>query len=213
MLPAALADSNSNEGCTNCLRRRFEFSFALQCLRRSTRFEFRTLRRVRGGRDFEAKDSAVTERMTVDEYRALIGDVHGAKRATSRQRDFGPNQTERQYAEKFLVLGSNVGFAFEPHAIRLDERTTYTPDWGEARAGTYTLHEIKGAHAWGDSRVKFKWARSLLPRHRWVVGAVEGEQVATPDLGAGREEAAARDGGGVPLDFEVVQHRRWRARR
>lgn len=112
--------------------------------------------------------------MTVEEYRALIAGKPAPKRSKPGGRADGPNQTERQYAEKFLVLGSNVGFAFEAITIRLDAMTTYTPDWFELTTDVVTIHEVKGQHRFKRAgREKFKRARHEIPRYRWVWGELK----------------------------------------
>lgn len=49
-------------------------------------------------------------------------------------------------------------FAFEPHKLRLADRTFYTPDFGVLLMdGTFEFHEVKG-HWEDDARVKIKVA-------------------------------------------------------
>lgn len=90
-----------------------------------------------------------------------------------------PNQTERRYRDEFLIprilSGEIVECVFEGACIILKpgrlakDRCTYAPDfWVRTADGRYEAHEIKGAHVFEDSRIKLKWAVTVLPLVRFV---------------------------------------------
>lgn len=84
-----------------------------------------------------------------------------------------PNQTEQRYRDNFLVprilAGEIVECVFEGRTFELAHRCTYTPDWCCRLAdGTTECHEVKGPHVFGDSRIKFKWAKDKFRNVKWV---------------------------------------------
>jgi len=76
------------------------------------------------------------------------------------------NKLEEKYAnylEGLKVLGEIEDYKYEPIALRLARRTTYTPDFMVMLLdGTLEFHETKGF--WEeDARVKIKVAANMFP--------------------------------------------------
>lgn len=90
-----------------------------------------------------------------------------------------PNETEKRYRDEFLVprilAGEISECVFEGKTYVLadgpkrEDKCEYTPDWYcQLFDGTIECHEVKGPHVWGDSRVKFKWAKDKFRDVKWV---------------------------------------------
>lgn len=82
------------------------------------------------------------------------------------------SDAERIYAARLEALrraGLIERWDYEPLPFDLAWRCVYTPDFGVIRpGGAVEFHEVKGGHAWEDSRIKFKVAARLWPHWRWV---------------------------------------------
>ncbi len=83
------------------------------------------------------------------------------------------NKTEQAYAMHLQAQQAKKRiewFGYEVRTLRLDEKTTYTPDfWVILPGGRHEFHEVKGRHTWEDSVIKFKWAAQLYPYARFVM--------------------------------------------
>jgi len=91
------------------------------------------------------------------------------------------NRTEAEFAA-FLEIQKRGGdsgvlsgwkvmdYKYEAIRIRLAERTTYTPDFLVTfDDNSMMLIEIKGAHAFEDSLVKYKIATEQYPNFKWAM--------------------------------------------
>lgn len=82
-----------------------------------------------------------------------------------------PNKTENEFGrilEARVAKGEFAGpVRFEAVKLRIAGNCYYTPDWMVSRPaikGWETVFfEVKGAHIWDDSKVKFKAAKELHP--------------------------------------------------
>ena len=75
------------------------------------------------------------------------------------------NRTERAYSE--MLSAGGLEWVYEGLSFRLDDGTWYRPDFLVFGDGGLEVHEVKGAHIWEDSIIKFKWARQRFPMLRW----------------------------------------------
>jgi hypothetical protein len=83
-----------------------------------------------------------------------------------------PNKTENEFGailEARRRKGEFTGpVRFEAVKLRIAGNCYYTPDWmttweSVTGAPVITFYEVKGAHIWEDSKVKFKAAKELHP--------------------------------------------------
>lgn len=83
-----------------------------------------------------------------------------------------PNKTENEFGAILEARRRKGEFAypvrFEAVKLRVAGNCYYTPDWmttSESISGApfITFFEVKGAHIWEDSKVKFKAAKELHP--------------------------------------------------
>lgn len=76
-----------------------------------------------------------------------------------------PNKTEREMYERLKRQAGVVSATFEGVTLRLADNCRYTPDFFCQRGPSPLLRplfvEVKGAHAWDDSLVKFKVAKEM----------------------------------------------------
>ena len=90
-----------------------------------------------------------------------------------------PNETEKRYRDEFLVprivAGEIADCEFEGKTYVLadgpkrEDKCEYTPDWYcRLPDGTVECHEVKGPQVWGDSRIKYKWAKDKFRDVKWV---------------------------------------------
>lgn len=86
-------------------------------------------------------------------------------------RDGSLNATETKYAaylEQQKRGGQIVWYAFEPHKLRLADRTFYTPDFAVlTSSGELEYHEVKGFWE-DDARVKIKVAAETHWMFRFI---------------------------------------------
>ena len=82
------------------------------------------------------------------------------------------NKTETRYAlhlEHLRRTGQIASYHFERLTIRLAEHTRYTPDFLVVLpGGRQEIHEVKGAHVYEDSWIKFKISAEMNPWWRFV---------------------------------------------
>jgi hypothetical protein len=94
-----------------------------------------------------------------------------AKGNTTRRVAGTMNKTEQAYAallDQRKLAGEIHHWGFEAMALRLADRTTYTPDFFVIdKDGLIEWHEVKG-HWMGNGRVKIKVAAALHPWFRFV---------------------------------------------
>lgn len=77
----------------------------------------------------------------------------------------GMNKTEAAYAAYLELLkkaGEVVAYRYEPCALKLAPKTTYTPDFLVIYPGHMEFHEVKGFER-DDAIVKFKVAAEMFP--------------------------------------------------
>jgi hypothetical protein len=106
----------------------------------------------------EARES--TKSMKSGEIPGLP-DSRGGRQNSKR----GMNQTEREYSLILQAAYPDQIIRFEEIKLRISDGCWYTPDFFLFVDGCPTFFEVKGAHVWDDSRVKFKAAREL---HKWA---------------------------------------------
>jgi hypothetical protein len=75
------------------------------------------------------------------------------------------NRTEHEYSLILKAAYPDQIIRFEEIKLRISDGCWYTPDFFLFVNGQPTFFEVKGAHVWDDSRVKFKAAREL---HKWA---------------------------------------------
>lgn len=94
-----------------------------------------------------------------------------AMQALGRMKSGELNKTEeayRQHLDLRRLAGEILWFHFEPFALKLAPKTTYTPDFlVQLASGHLEVHEVKGF--WQeDARVKIKVAASMFPVFRFI---------------------------------------------
>lgn len=121
---------------------------------------------------------SATERITAAQYRAIMaGTAHGTPQPDDAPKKRKPahkrgimNSTETEYANRLEALkrvGEIQGYQFEVMTLTLAPDTTLTPDFVVWTSTGVEIHEVKGAHVWEDSWIKFKIAADKFPWAKW----------------------------------------------
>ena len=94
-----------------------------------------------------------------------------AMQALGRMKPGELNKTEeayRQHLELRRLAGEIAWYHFEPFALKLAPKTTYTPDFlVQLASGHLEVHEVKGFWQ-DDARVKIKVAASMFPVFKFI---------------------------------------------
>jgi hypothetical protein len=87
------------------------------------------------------------------------------------------NETEKRYENQVLrplfFTKDIIYYEFEGVTFNLAGKEKkkngceYTPDFFIIKPTGIEIHEIKGAHKWEDSVIKYKWARDRWPWFTW----------------------------------------------
>jgi hypothetical protein len=87
-----------------------------------------------------------------------------------------PNKTELRFEQEILKpsLPAEATYGFQRLTFLLAPGLRYTPDWiawqesdFSCEHGWLTCYEVKGAHVWEDSKIKFLTAREIFPWVEW----------------------------------------------
>jgi hypothetical protein len=85
------------------------------------------------------------------------------------------NKTERAYlAFTRAAHPERVDIGIQNVRVQIGFNCRFTPDltWWEGEQ--FVLCDVKGAHAWEDSRIKIKAAAHQYPRWRWIIAHKDG---------------------------------------
>lgn len=107
-----------------------------------------------------------------------------AMQALGRMKSGELNKTEeayRQHLDARRLAGEIVWYQFEPFALKLAPKTTYTPDFlVQLASGHLEVHEVKGFWQ-DDARVKIKVAASMFPVFKFIAVQKAGKDDALGD--------------------------------
>jgi hypothetical protein len=85
------------------------------------------------------------------------------------------NKTEKAYlAYTKAAHPERVDIGIQNVRVQIGFNCRFTPDltWWEGEQ--FVLCDVKGAHAWEDSRIKIKAAAHQYPRWRWIIAHKDG---------------------------------------
>jgi len=103
------------------------------------------------------------------EYCKRTGVVPEPKPVTKKTK--GPNQTEAAFKRWFCARYPDCRLLFESIKLRIDSSCWYTPDYFCPELSV--VLEIKGAHIFEDSVIKFKAARAIHPYFHFEMWQLE----------------------------------------
>lgn len=90
----------------------------------------------------------------------VIADIKAKFSALRKSKE--PNKTEAEFGRRLQAEFKREPI-FEAFKIRIAGNCYYAPDWTIWMDGKLWFFEVKGAHIWDDSKVKFKAAKERYP--------------------------------------------------